>query len=219
VKRASSGEPSPALLEGFEERQEAARMNHNPQCDQFPDIYQTPPPKDDPEYENVKAANELHEKVYKASRYILVNNFSPPLKQKIPEEPKDFPGNPGTLTDQEIAMMASVHGLLIADNWEPTMGKLRPAPGDLNIDLGGNRMMVVDRRFVEATVAAVQEYTSQSKLFDRAFEQLKAEAVQTSTGTGTVYTPGVSSPPMQHPAEAMSNVGKKFKAGAQPDNP
>jgi hypothetical protein len=153
-------------------------MAHNPACDSFPDIWQDPGPITDPNHDAVVKANELHGKVYKAARYILVSDFNaPPV---IPEAPEDFPGNPGQLTDSQIAMMATVHGVLTADDREPTMGKLKPVPGngDLYIDVGGGAQIVVDKRFVDATVAAVKEYTTQAPLFNKCFDELKAESVQ-----------------------------------------
>jgi hypothetical protein len=154
-------------------------MAHNPLCDSFPDIWQeVPADQHDPTYNDIVNANSLHAKVYKAARYVVVTDFNPGLA--IPEEPEDFPGNPGVLTDAQIALMATVHGILVADNWEPTMGKLKPAPGsgDVLIDVGGGQKMVVDGRFIDAAVKAVQEYTVQSPLFNAVLLQLRAESVQ-----------------------------------------
>jgi hypothetical protein len=156
-------------------------MAHNPNCDSFPDIWQEEPAKDDPTYAQVVAANAAHAKVYQAARHIVVSDFNPQLQ--IPLSPKKFPGNEGQLSDAQIAMMATVHGLLLADDWEPTMGKNRPATGDLLIDVGGGEKMVVDARFVAAVVAAVQEYTTQAPLFNGAFEQLRRESVRQASGS------------------------------------
>jgi len=66
-----------------------------------------------------------------------------------------------------------VHGILIADNWIHRW--VRPSPlGRPAIKVDGT-VMVVDRRFVDATVAAVKEYTSQHDLFKQCFVQLEAE--------------------------------------------
>jgi hypothetical protein len=151
-------------------------MAHNPLCDSYPDIWQEPPPKDDPSHAQVVADNALHAKIYKAARYVVVNDFNPGVQ--IPEEATDFPGNPGQLNDGQVALMATVHGILVADNWEPTMGKLKPASGDLLIDVGGGEKMVVDQRFVAATVAAVKEFTTQSPIFTACLDQLRTESVQ-----------------------------------------
>ncbi len=179
-------------------------MAHNPQCDSFPDIWQEVPPKDDPTHATVLAANAAHGKVYQAARHIVVTDFNPSLN--VPEAPEDFPGNPGQLTDSQIAMMATVHGMLVADDWEPTMGKSRPGTGDLLIDIGGGEKMVVDARFVAAVVAAVQEYTTQSPLFIGAFEQLKAESVQAAASTSAI-------------AAQQTQAAKKHHAGSAPGNP
>ncbi len=155
-------------------------MAHNALCDSFPDIWQeVPSDKHDPTYADIVAANALHAKIYKAARYVVVTDFNPGLA--IPEEPEDFPGNPGVLTDPQIALMATVHGILLADNWEPTMGKLKPAPGsgDVLIDVSaGGEKMVVDGRFIDAAVKAVQEYTVQAQLYTACLLQLRAESVQ-----------------------------------------
>lgn len=148
-------------------------MTDDSMCDSFPDIYQQPPPPGDPNYDKIVRANEAHRKVYQAARYILINDFRPGLA--IPLLPQDFPGNVGDLSEAEIAMVTAVHGMLISDNWDPTMGKSKPSQGDLTIDVNGSRM-VVDRRFIDATVAAVKEYTSENDLFNQCFELLKTEA-------------------------------------------
>jgi hypothetical protein len=178
-------------------------MAHNPHCDSFPDIWQEVPPKDDPTHATVLADNAVHGKVYQAARHIVVTDFNPSLK--IPESPADFPGNPGQLTDAQIAMMATVHGILLADDWEPTMGKSKPATGDLLIDVGGGEKMVVDARFVAAVVAAVQEYTTQAPLFNGSFEQLRQESVQSSPGTQI--------------AQQAQAATSKHQSGGQPANP
>jgi hypothetical protein len=156
-------------------------MAHNPACDIFPDIWQPVPPKDDPSHESVILANEANGKVYRAARHVVVTDFNPGLN--LPEAPEDFPGNPNQLTDQQIAMMATVQGILVSDDWEPTMGKILQASGDQSVDLGGGKSMVIDARFVAAVVAAVQEYTTQAPLFNSTFDQLKAESVQAAATT------------------------------------
>lgn len=179
-------------------------MAHHPHCDSFPDIWQQVPPKHDPTHAQVIADNLLHGRVYQAARHIVVSDFNPSLK--IPESPADFPGNPGQLTDAQIAMMATVHGVLLADDWEPTMGKSKPGTGDLLIDVGGGEKMVVDARFVAAVVAAVQEYTTQAPLFNGAFEQLRQESGH-----------GSSQAAMQTAQEAQAAT--KHQSGGQPGNP
>jgi len=165
-------------------------MIHNPKCDSFPDIWQDP--RGD---EAKRQANIAHRRVYQAARYILTHDFRRDLEDKIPKEPKDFPGNPSQLLEEDIAMMVAVHGILIADNWDPSMGKTTPTQGDLPEKVDG---MVVDRRFVEATVAAVKEYTSQNDLFNQCFQLLKTETAPPPAPATTYpepYTASDDQPP------------------------
>lgn len=169
-------------------------MPHLAQCDQFPDIWRCPPDKHDPDHDQVVAANRLHGRVYRAARHILVKDFcGSPL---LPDDPQRFPGNPGQLTNSQIAQMAAVHGLLLADDWEPSMGKTKPNSEDLLIHDGGESM-VVDRRFVDAVVSAVQEYTSRAQLFNKCFEFLRLQGMQSpdpapEVGTSPKPTPNPS---------------------------
>jgi hypothetical protein len=161
------------------------------QCDSFPDIWQKPPDNKDPDHDRIVAENRANGRVYRAARYILVKDFS--ASSKLPEEPEDFPGNPGQLTDQQIAQMASVHGLLLADEWEPSMGKTTPNSDDLLIHVCGESM-VIDRRFVGAVVAAVQEYTSRATLFNKCFEFLRQQGHKAPLGSDSGSSPKSARP-------------------------
>jgi len=167
-------------------------MTHNPKCDSFPDIWQDP---GTPVDETKRQANIAHRRVYQAARYILIHDFRRDLENKIPREPKDFPGNPSQLSDEDIALVVAVHGILIADNWDPSMGKMTPTQGDLPEKVDG---MVVDRRFVEATVAAVKEYTSQNDLFNQCFRLLKTETAPSAAPP--TYPPKYTASDDQPPA-------------------
>lgn len=163
------------------------------QCDSFPDIWQRVPDKHDPTHDTVVAQNKLHGRIYRAARHILVKDFC--ASHKLPESPEDFPGNPGQLTESQIAQMAAVQGILLADGWEPSMGKTKPSSDDLLIDVG-IETMVIDRRFVEAVVAAVQEYASRAGLFNKCFEFLHLQGQQKPCGSGgqdPTLSPGKSS--------------------------
>jgi hypothetical protein len=147
-------------------------MANDRQCDLFPDIWQPVLEKHDPNHATVVEQNRRHGRIYRAARQILVNDFS--ASEKIPHEPHEFPGNEGVLTDAQITFMAAVHGILLADDWDPSMGKSVPASDDLQLQIG-SETMVIDRRFVDAVVAAVQEYTSRAALFNQCFLFLRDE--------------------------------------------
>ncbi len=138
----------------------------------FPDIWKKVD-SDDPDRDRLKTANDLHGRIYRAARYLLVKDFC--ASAQIPESPQEFPGNRGVLSDSQIAQMVAVHGILLADGWEPSMGKSQPGGDDLMLPAheGGGHPMVIDRRFIDAVVAAVQEYTSAAKLYDACFTFLK----------------------------------------------
>jgi len=158
-------------------------MAHKIQCDQFPDIWQDPPDSKDPQFKTIERQNDLHGRIYRAARTIMVKDFC--ASTQLPEDPKDFPGNHGQLTSSQIAQMAAVHGILLADGWDPSMGKTSASGDDLLIDAGGGKHMVVDRRFIDAVVAAVQEYTSRAALFNSCFTFLQQEGKKTTTTAET----------------------------------
>lgn len=162
-------------------------MAHDPKCDLYPDIWQPLPP--DPksaEYERVKAANERNGRLYRAVCYLLMNDFSG--SPQIPEDPADFPGNPpgspGALDPAEVARVAALQGLLLADDWEPSMGKTQAGADDLTVQLGG-QAVVLDRRFVNAVVAAVQQYTAHAKLFQSCLAFLRQQGPPAGGGHHT----------------------------------
>jgi len=128
----------------------------------FPDVYRTPPDDaTDAERKTIQAENDLHQKLYTAVAYILVNDFR--FNKDIPPQASGFPGS---LADLEQSFFLGVYGLLLADNWtQPSLGRTNPGQDDIQLP-GGD---VVTKRFVDATVGAVQEYTSNALLFTNVF--------------------------------------------------
>ena len=61
------------------------------QCEVFPDIYEIPAANaTEQQKQAISAQNRRRDRVYRAIRYILINDFG--LSGDIPEEPRDFPG-------------------------------------------------------------------------------------------------------------------------------
>lgn len=147
-------------------------------CDPFPDLYRSvPADATDAERKAIQDEDDLHQKLYTAVAYILVNDFR--FNEAIPPQASGFPG---TLGDAEQAFFLGVYGLLLADNWkQPSLGRTSPGQDDLQLP-GGD---VVTRRFVDATVGAVQEYTSNAALFTSVFGFLKGSGAP-SSGTQPV---------------------------------
>jgi hypothetical protein len=139
-------------------------------CAKFPDIFEDIPDharRD--ERERIEAANKQHERLYRAVRYILIHNFG--LKDGVPVNPRDFAGSPN-LTQNERARFAGVYGQILADNWtDPSLGRQFKVDGDLEVPGpdGKDDVILVSRRFVDATVSAVQEYAANTELFHKVF--------------------------------------------------
>lgn len=143
-------------------------------CERYPDIYKEIPPgtpKD--EAARIKLENDKNERLYRAVSAILKRDFD--FGDTIPREPKDFPGK---LTDKEKAQFASILGIIHADNWEdPSNGKDLPSADDILLRGDAkNETFVIDRRFIDAVVDAVKEYTSTSQLFANVFLLMREEA-------------------------------------------
>jgi hypothetical protein len=141
------------------------------ECPKFPDIYESLQDVQEPRKKEVRERNEQRERVYRAVRHILKENFG--FDDGVPAEPRHFPGS--RMTDPHIARFTAVYGQIVADNWtDPSLG--RPAPGadDIEVDGGGNSPpIVVARRFIDAVVEAVQDYTAHADLFRRVFGFLR----------------------------------------------
>jgi hypothetical protein len=144
-------------------------------CTYFQDLYQRPP--DDATADEkavIDAANGRREKVYRAIRYILINDFG--VTSDVPEQPKDFPGN---LTATQQAQFAAIFGIMAADNYtSPSLGRDKPTSDDTVIPANPpvfTDTVIVARRFAYAVVSAMQEYTAQARLFNTVFTFLVNE--------------------------------------------
>ena len=148
-----------------------------PACKDFYDIYDSsgdkkeghPEPKlTDEERAALKDKNDRNEKLYRAVAEILKEDF----KIVLPPDPKQFPGS---LKGEALAQAVAILGIIQADNWQdPANGKTSPNSEDRPI----GKHDVIDRRFIDAVVDAVKEYTSSSHLYNRVFELMLAEAAQ-----------------------------------------
>jgi hypothetical protein len=142
-------------------------------CEEFPDIYKRAPDNaTKAQREQIKRQNELHERMYWAVRYVLQKDFG--FQIDLPEHPRDFPGN---LDDRERAQFAAIYGILLADNYQdPSLGKSKPVGDDIIIKApegAQQSTILIARRFADAVVAAVQEYTARAQLFNKVFGFLK----------------------------------------------
>jgi hypothetical protein len=147
------------------------------QCLQFQDIYEEiPSGASAEESKAIKKRNEKNERLYKAVRYVLKNNFD--LKDQIPEDPKAFAT--ARLADGDRAQFIAILGLIQADNWDdPRNGKDRPSTDDVMYPgHSAETSFVIDRRFVDAVVEAVKEYTAASKLFNNVYKLMRDEAAE-----------------------------------------
>ena len=146
-------------------------MANNSDCDKFPDIYEPLNPdakKGDPEYVRF----ERQEARYRAVKKVLEDDFK---FKDVPNEGKDFPGK---LTGDGLARMCAIFGIINADNWQdPSNGKTKPNTDDFQFPgVNGVPGDVIDRRFIDAVVDAVKEYTSSAGLFNDVFTLMQAEA-------------------------------------------
>ena len=144
------------------------------ECEVFPDIFKPIPsgtPKD--VSDKLKKENDRAERLYLAVRLVLQRDFD--FGERVPEEPKDFPGK---LQTKEKAQFVGILGIILADNWEdPTNGKDLPGPDDIVVRGDSkNENFVVDRRFIDAVVDAVKEYTASSDLYNNVYDLMRDEA-------------------------------------------
>jgi hypothetical protein len=168
-------------------------------CYKFPDIWLDliPAPADKDSQRIRKEEKERRARVYAATLSVLTNNFCV-HDVNIPVHPQDFEydtdkadsaKHPATAKKykQDILEMASIIGLLLGGGWEdPSMGKTKPVDGDLEAKTWDGNPFVADRRFVDAVVAAVKEYTAYETvkagtvgLFARTFDLLVQKADRT----------------------------------------
>jgi len=158
-------------------------------CLQFHDIFESPQGKPKDVALQIKQRNTRNELIYKAVRHVLKHDFD--FKDRIPVEPTSFPT--AQLADSDRAQFIAILGIIQADNWEdPRNGKERPSVDDVFVDgteAGSTATwdwkgdpgkpiteFVIDRRFVDAVVEAVKEYTASSKLFNNVYKLMREEA-------------------------------------------
>ena len=144
-------------------------MANNSDCDKFPDIYDPLPIPEPPPTDPAQHRFKQQQAIYRAVKTVLENDFK---FKDIPNEPKDFPGK---LTGDALARVCAIFGIINADNWQdPSNGKTKPNTDDVQLD--GTTGPVIDRRFIDAVVDAVKEYTSSAGLFNDVFTLMQAEA-------------------------------------------
>jgi hypothetical protein len=146
-------------------------------CQAFPDICPVDPNTSglsDEERARLKVENQRKEMMYRAIRHTLVNDFG--LKG-LPATVDKFPGN---LSKEHVAQYLAVHGLLLADNYtDPTLGKDRAVGDDIVVPAHDpKKSFFIARRFLDAVVKAVQEYTAQAPLFQRVYDLINEEGAQ-----------------------------------------
>ncbi|MEO8551202.1 MAG: hypothetical protein ABI678_14565 [Kofleriaceae bacterium] len=148
-------------------------MATQPECKHFNDIYEKPPklngdnPSSKKDHDAVVDRNNRNARIYRAVAVVLEKNF----KTILPDKPEDFPGK---LEDQDLAKASAILGLILADNWQdPSNGKTLANADDLPGKDG-----VIDRRFIDAVVDAVKEYTTASDLYNNVFKLMIAEAAE-----------------------------------------
>lgn len=149
------------------------------QCMQFQDIHEGIPDGTSEEMtKTIKRRNKKNARLYRAVRHVLKHNFD--LKDAVPEHPKDFAQASSKLNPDDTSQFIAILGLIKADNWDdPSNGKEKPSPDDLmHTGPGDDMTFVIDRRFVDAVVEAVKEYTAASKLFNNVYKLMRDEAAE-----------------------------------------
>jgi len=169
----ASRTPSASAKEGdmSEMTSEVTSDDVRAECPRFPDIYESLQGVPEAKKEEVRQRNQQRERVYRAVRHILKENFG--FDDGVPPEPSHFPGS--RMTDAQIARFTAVYGQIVADNWtDPSLGRPFPGTDDIEVDGGGNSpRIVVARRFIDAVVEAVQDYTAHADLFKKVFGFLR----------------------------------------------
>ena len=153
-------------------------MANQDECEKYPDIHQTPTGSPE-ERAKIEATNLKNERIYMAVKHVLESDFD---FNGVPHDPTSFPG---TLKGKDRAQVAAILGLIHADNWEdPSNGKISPNTDDLLVKgAGKDEFFVIDRRFIDAVVDAVKEYTASSDLYNNVFELMLAEAAEGVSAT------------------------------------
>lgn len=147
------------------------------QCLQYQDIHEEIPSGASEDVRHtIQLRNEKNDRLYRAVRWVLKKNFD--VKDAIPEDPKSFAT--AKLADSDVAQFIAIIGLIKADNWDdPTNGKDSPSSDDLMFrGPNAKTSFVIDRRFVNAVVEAVKEYTAASDLFNNVYKLMRDEAAE-----------------------------------------
>jgi len=157
------------------------------ECKHFNDIYEKPPKVGQggvtqKEHDAIVDRNKRNSKIYYAVATVLEKNF----KTVLPATPEQFPGG---LKDDELAKASAILGLILADNWQdPSNGKTIANADDMtdkNLKDENGKDGVIDRRFIDAVVDAVKEYTTASDLYNNVFKLMVAEAAEGPSATAT----------------------------------
>jgi hypothetical protein len=146
-------------------------------CLQFQDIHEEIPSGASEDTKiAIKARNAKNDRLYKAVRWVLKKNFD--VKDAIPEDPKSFAT--AKLADADVAQFIAILGLIKADNWDdPRNGKDKPSVDDIMFrGSSAETSFVIDRRFIDAVVEAVKEYTAASDLFNNVYKLMRDEAAE-----------------------------------------
>jgi len=147
------------------------------QCLQYQDIHEEFPSGASEEVRQaIHDRNEKNARLYRAVRWVLKKNFD--VKDAIPEDPKSFAT--AKLADPDVAQFIAILGIIKADNWDdPSNGKEAPSSDDLMFrGASPKASFVIDRRFVNAVVEAVKEYTASSDLFNNVYKLMRDEAAE-----------------------------------------
>jgi hypothetical protein len=141
------------------------------ECPKFPDIFESLQGVPEGKKEEVRQRNEQRERVYRAVRHLLKEHFG--FDDGAPPEPRQFPS--ARMNEAQIARFTAVYGQMVADNWtDPSLGRPVPGTDDIEIDGGSNSpRIVVARRFIDAVVEAVQDYTANADLFKKVYGFLR----------------------------------------------
>lgn len=170
----------------------------NQACERYEDLFVLPkPPSDasDEEKKRVKKVNEDRANFYRAVRYLLLKRFAfpgaipPPFdpEDTTPEEENDLLHG---LDEEEKAYFISVAGILLANNFQDPLVGRKPetlGPADVRDKDTDKKDVRIAQQFVDATVAAVQEFQRHTDLHTQVYLVLKNEGT-TGKGSSKVST-------------------------------
>jgi hypothetical protein len=146
--------------------------NESVVCVKYPDIFEIPGPDlSEEERRKITERNERNARIYAGVKAVLEKDFG---IKTMPPDPQQFPG---TLQGKNLSQVTAILGIIQADNWEdPANGKTLPNADDILVN-----GKVIDRRFVDAVVEAVKEYTAASDLYNNVYTLMVAEASEGSS--------------------------------------